>query len=487
MRTGALLLQILIAVNHVVSPVSAEWRIETIADSGAGVSQTSLALDRKGLPYISYMGVVDFPLNLAHRNWTGWLGEVVDADPGTGWSSSLVMDGSDHIHVSYYGKTDRILKYATNQSGAWRVEIVDDYGWTGHGNDMFIDSDNRPHISYLLDHPEIDVKYAFGDDDGWIIERVGDEEYFGRATSISMNSQGDICIAFLFSWTLYYLCETDSGWHEEIAFDDALRAMSTSMTLDADDYPHICHTGITYSGEDQIFNIFYTWKSAFGWQTETIDSFPYENLDHQGWQVSMALDDAGEPHVAYFNGDSPGLIYGYRENVTWHTESIVSGMLAGYSASLALDMSGYPHISYLDLSLNKLNYATTASYPSYLGVDLDMPRYVSPGDPFGVTGYLLNPHESMPDIPVFFILDVLGSYWFWPGWRAYEPGDSNAIDYMIMDVPPGVTAVAVIPDNTWPDTGSAAMDGLRFYGAMLTASMNEIIGEMAVVTWGFHP
>lgn len=122
-----------------------------------------------------------------------------------------------------------------------------------------------------------------------------------------------------------------------------------------------------------------------------------------------------------------------------------------------------------------------------LGVHINMPVTVHPGEKFRVCGYLNNPGDPRVQVPVFFILDVFGELFFWPTWTAYSPPENTAVDYRLMDVPTGISAVNVLPMMTWPDTGSARLDGLFFYGAMLNQDMTDILGQMAVTEWSFGP
>ncbi|MBN1356928.1 hypothetical protein JXA40_11770 [bacterium] len=121
------------------------------------------------------------------------------------------------------------------------------------------------------------------------------------------------------------------------------------------------------------------------------------------------------------------------------------------------------------------------------GVRIDMPLTAHPGESFFVTGYLDNPEPPMMNTPVFFLLDVYGEYWFWPGWTYFHPPESEAIDYDLMDLATGTTAVDVIEEFIWPDTGSQSVNGLYFYGAMLNSTMTDLDGEMAIVEWGYGP
>ena len=119
-----------------------------------------------------------------------------------------------------------------------------------------------------------------------------------------------------------------------------------------------------------------------------------------------------------------------------------------------------------------------------LGIRLEMPQdYYSPSDLFKLTAYLGNPDAPMTNVPMFVLLEIAGQYWYWDDW-------SEDIDFNLVDVPTGITTLEIMPEFTWPDTGDAALDGIRFYGCMLNEDMNAILGDMdglSILTWGFGP
>jgi hypothetical protein len=122
-----------------------------------------------------------------------------------------------------------------------------------------------------------------------------------------------------------------------------------------------------------------------------------------------------------------------------------------------------------------------------LGVRLDLPQMAHVGQNFYVTGYLDNPTTPLSQIPTFFFLEVAGEFWFWPSWVHFDPADSSSIDYSLENIPMGTTAITVVPEFDWPDTGDGTVNGLAFWGAMLNESMDAIIGDFARKEWGYGP
>ena len=47
--------------------------------------------------------------------------------------------------------------------------------------------------------------------------------------------------------------------------------------------------------------------------------------------------------------------------------------------------------------------------------------------------------------------------------------------------------MVILPTFPWPDTGSEAMEGLLFHGALLTPDLDGILGSWCSEEWGFGP
>ena len=128
----------------------------------------------------------------------------------------------------------------------------------------------------------------------------------------------------------------------------------------------------------------------------------------------------------------------------------------------------------------------TPTPASGLGVQLNLPIWVHPDEYFWVEGIITNDGAPLDEIPVLFMLDVLGSYWFWPCW---EPAGSGSAPFCheIMTIPTGITSIGVLPLFVWPDTRSDTMSGLYFYGAMLQPDFSDILGTWDAREFGFGP
>jgi hypothetical protein len=121
-------------------------------------------------------------------------------------------------------------------------------------------------------------------------------------------------------------------------------------------------------------------------------------------------------------------------------------------------------------------------------VHVDMPLSVHPADSFWVNGTITNFGNTLHDHLLFFVLDIYGELWFWPNWTYFNSYSAQGdIDYEQRDIPAGTTEIVVIEPVTWPDTGTQSMWGLFFYGALINSRMTDVVGEMAIIHWGFGP
>ncbi len=113
-----------------------------------------------------------------------------------------------------------------------------------------------------------------------------------------------------------------------------------------------------------------------------------------------------------------------------------------------------------------------------LGVSLWMPAQTFyPGDLCAAALTICNPDPTTyQDIPLFVILEVYGSLFFWPSFTDF--------DYREMDIIPGGTTVEVLPEFNWPDHVGTAPD-IHWYAAMTDIDMTELFGDLAMWTFGW--
>lgn len=158
---------------------------------------------------------------------------------------------------------------------------------------------------------------------------------------------------------LGYVQWDGEGWQSEILEGGA--GMSASgvdpeLAFDSSDTPHIAYLG-------QLVNVtfapMYAVKGGASWDFELVRS------TSAGDFVSLALDSAGLPHIAYHSNNDDQLIVGSRAaNGTWsHDDIVVSPNTNqfGRYVSLAIDSGDTPHLVAASLSFGNLHYYTTTT------------------------------------------------------------------------------------------------------------------------------
>jgi len=114
------------------------------------------------------------------------------------------------------------------------------------------------------------------------------------------------------------------------------------------------------------------------------------------------------------------------------------------------------------------------------GITLDMPAHnFAPGDSCYLKAILYSGSTTPTQARLFVILQIGTEYWFHPAWTH----DAN---FEIVSLSGGVWEQMIIPQFTWPDTGSGSLDGIVFWGAMLDVSTIDVIGGMdGISSWSF--
>jgi hypothetical protein len=100
------------------------------------------------------------------------------------------------------------------------------------------------------------------------------------------------------------------------------------------------------------------------------------------------------------------------------------------------------------------------------------------GDPFLLTRTAWNPGPQLT-CEEWLILDVFGSYWFWPSW-------TSSIDFVLVVLPEQQYDEQVRLEFTWPEGSFGALSGLRFWGAFLEPGSSRIIGDYDMVEFGYE-
>ena len=225
----------------------------------------------------------------------------------------------------------------------WTYENVEGTKDVGRYPSMAVDSEGIPHIGYY-DYTNIDIRYTYWNGDSWTRETVDhlNTDY------ISLMLDGTTPHMLFGNYRLIYAYRNSLGWQTEtieVSSKDAFR--SGSLALDIAGNPHIAY----YDYGSGLYK--YAHRTPSGWVIE-----PLRERDYAIATTSITIDQSGNPHIAFV--DSFDLIYTSYTETGWDFEVVETG----YPSNVAIQMDNddHPQISYLSGNIvDELRYASKST------------------------------------------------------------------------------------------------------------------------------
>jgi hypothetical protein len=263
----------------------------------------SLAVDSLDHPHLAYNSRFLTGLHYAFFDGTHWQIQIIDHDR-TNHLTSIQLDAKGYPHISYYkeenedGTNALHLKYAFFDGKTWYVETVSQKFASGKFNSIALDSSGRPHIAYSFQAAG-DLGYAFWDGSDWVYgtpdTRRTHNDYVGEGNSIAIDSKGNPHIAYwdLDKRAIKYTQWTGTHWQTEFVdrisgeFGEGDRV---SLKLDSHDQPHVAYY------DSGIGGLKYAERSSEGWRTEIVD-----DQGNVGEYPSLFLDRQDRPYISYYD------------------------------------------------------------------------------------------------------------------------------------------------------------------------------------------
>ena len=143
---------------------------------------------------------------------------------------------------------------------------------------------------------------------------------------------------------LKYAAWNGTGWTRETVDPTAEPDLSVSLALDTAGNPRIAYCD-TNNGD-----LKYAVRTGSAWSIQPVDS---------GIAVdpSLALDGAGTPRIAYYDIANQDLKYAVWSGSSWSIQTVDGTGNVGMQPSLALGSGGNPRIAYVDLTGGRIKYA----------------------------------------------------------------------------------------------------------------------------------
>ncbi len=335
------------------------WHIMTIDSENDVGHYCSLALDTNDMPHISYSDDTNKDLKYAYFDGSSWIAEMVDDIGDVGAYNSIAMDSNNLPHISYYDATNDLPKYAHWTGTTWDIQQINS-AYSGTYTSIAVDSSNLPHISFLLKYYSIyQLMYAHWNGSAWDIQQVDADNYSGIFTSITLDNTAHPRIAYQsILGTMKYALWNGTSWDLQVVDNSGAASGSVSLALDNNGLPRITYE-IERFNVDPAHTLDQAAWDGNSWTFETID-----NASEAGGPVSLALDQLGNPQVAYRTGvfvmgmPVANLSYAKWISNTWQTETVVADKSVSWQLSMAVDEGGSPHIAYVDNNTNAIRYAS---------------------------------------------------------------------------------------------------------------------------------
>jgi hypothetical protein len=246
----------------------------------------------------------------------------------------------------------------TPSSGTWSIQVVDSSGFVGSFAHLAVDTAGHVAISYL-DNDTRAIRCARLVNGKWVINDVGDATgpYVSKGNnSIALKADGTPVITFHKADVAYYYTSLNGGtWTTPVAigWDQPAWAFLGSNAVGVDKASGEIYSVMSLD-DAKGYAVLGYWHSSTS-QAVAIDG---PTLGKTGTQVSLAVDDGGNVHVAYeyqTDGSSTALLkYAKLSSGAW-SYGIVDSMGDGGDntsslTSIATDQAGTPHIAYYRLN-----------------------------------------------------------------------------------------------------------------------------------------
>jgi hypothetical protein len=181
---------------------------------------------------------------------------------GVGRYTSIDLDSNEYPHISYTDLDNGCLKYARWNGSSWEVENVycNDTSQPITGTSIQIDSNDHPHIAFGDTSDANGGMVARWNGSTWTFVNIKYSMEVSTYMAIDANDDLHITIG-----GEIYIRTKGSEWIEEDI--DIASPGGSSIRLDKNGYPRICHTG----SDNQIWYLYF---NGTEWIDQCVDDSP---------------------------------------------------------------------------------------------------------------------------------------------------------------------------------------------------------------------
>lgn len=320
------------------------WSLETVDSTGASPSNNSLAMDHNNLPHISYYDAAQDKPKYAYWTGSAWEIQTIDLAYG-GQFTSIAVDSNNLPHISILIKFYSIyhLRYAHWNGSAWDIQEVDSDNYAGIYSSITVDENDRPVIAYGT--LQGTLKSASWNGSSWDLQIVAESVYLSPNGAVALSldlSEFPRIIYQVERWTgdpIHTLNQAawDGGQWDFETIDTASEAGGpTSLVLDENGNTKVAYrAGVVVNGSPA--DLSYASFDGNVWQSQTV-----VGDQSVGWDLSLDIGENGDPTIAYADYIAYAINYAHWTGSTWDIQSMGNGQYV----SLALDDAGNPHLAF---------------------------------------------------------------------------------------------------------------------------------------------
>ena len=344
-------------VNH-------QWQVSTMDYSSEAGRYNSIVMDSSGYLHAVHINGGSYNIRYSIHDGTSWSSADINDCEGTYcWDVHMVIDDNDELHVAYTTDStwSETLVYMHYDGVNWTDEVVSpnaNFGAIG----IAVDSNNNPHISYAAEGEFCGdgLRIASYNGSSWAYDGIDVGDNRGCDSAMVIDENDNIYIAYQHRDDSKLKIATDKSGQWDIYDVDAGASIydlhpgyMTSMVMDQQGQFHIAHFD---EKEDDLR--YSTGAPNSEWTSTIVDS-----SGHTGRDPSIALDLAGNVHIAYNSWSGWDLKYAIYNTATstWDPSTISTTGDVGKGSSIFIDDSGVMHVAFSDESADVLKYATKST------------------------------------------------------------------------------------------------------------------------------
>ncbi len=327
-----------------------DWRTEEVDNSTSSVSWVSMDVDSYARVHITYYSNSNLNYALYDGEW-----HLSILDTNCGLCSSIVSDLNDKQHVLYLkpiGESNA-LSYMTNSEARWVSEVVDEGGAFDKVSSIAVDSEGNVHIAFFDEYKVNNVSYgqlcyANNVNGCWTVVTVDNSTpMVGMNPSLAVDSKGWVHISYYDATglkVLKYINNVGGVWSIPILLDQSGNSgMYSSLAIGANDSVHVAYLN------QRSKNLMYV-TNAHGF----LDYDLIDDSETVSGRVSLALDPQGVPHIAYYSDD--GLAYAEQNGTAWDITLLDADNELGGGISLFIDGQDHSYVTYYNEISTLLKY-----------------------------------------------------------------------------------------------------------------------------------